>query len=111
LRLLVEIPDGTGYFRHGRRIGRAYVTRYAKTKKIETTVYRVALVDGGRDPKRVWVDAWVPEHRRGGFIPGDLSWLGDGIYRTYAYVDDNRNTLAAFLASGDLEWDVREQTA
>ncbi|SDR18797.1 hypothetical protein SAMN05443245_3417 [Paraburkholderia fungorum] len=109
--MLVDIPDGVGYFRHGRRIGRAVVTTYARTRKIETTVYRVALVNNEPGPKRVRVDVWVPEHHRGGFIPGDLSWVGDGIYRTFAYVDENRNTLAAFLASGDQEWDVREQEA
>jgi hypothetical protein len=64
-----------------------------------------------RGPLFVYAEAWIPEHHRTGFLPGDLSWIGDGIYRAKAYVEFNRNTLAPFLASGDLEWDVRGKEA
>jgi len=109
LRLLVVIPDGVGRFRHGRRVGRAAYVTYEKTRKIETTVYRVARdASDYRGPRQVLVDAWIPEQHRAGFLPGDLNWVGDGIYRARAYVNENRTTLAPFLASGDPEWDVRE---
>lgn len=107
MRLWIEIDDGVGYFTHGRRIGRAFFTKYPRTRKIETTVYRIALIDGSRPP-RVEVDAWIPEHYRGGFIPGDPGWIEEGVYRTYVLVRDNEHTLAPFLASGDREWDVRQ---
>jgi hypothetical protein len=106
LRLWVVIPAGTGFY--NRKNGRGEFIRFGKTKKIDTTVYRIALDERCSGPARIWVDAWVPEHHRGGFIPGDLAWIEEGVCRAYAYVDDNQNTLAPFLASGDLEWDVRE---
>ncbi|MGP8437165.1 hypothetical protein ACT2FY_13025 [Paraburkholderia fungorum] len=109
MRLLIEIPDGIGWLSHGRRIGRTRFSTYGKTKRIETTVYRLERVMyEHRGPRFVYADAWIPEHHRGGFIPGDLDWVGDGIYRAKAYVEFNRTTLAPFVASGDLEWDVKE---
>jgi hypothetical protein len=38
-------------------------------------------------------------------------WNPDGTYPVEVVVNHNRKTLAAFLASGDLEWDVREKEA
>lgn len=35
----------------------------------------------------------------------------DGTIRVQVWVNTHRKTLAPFLASGDLEWDVRERTA
>jgi hypothetical protein len=35
----------------------------------------------------------------------------DGTVRVQIWVNTHRKTLAAFLASGDLEWDVREKEA
>ncbi|MEW9586260.1 hypothetical protein [Paraburkholderia sp. DGU8] len=37
-------------------------------------------------------------------------WNPDGTYPVEVVVNHNRKTLAAFLASGDLEWDVRGQS-
>lgn len=109
MNLWVTIPDGIGYYKRKSAIGR--FLRYGKTKKISTTVYRIARVEGDSGPLRIWVDAWIPEHHRDGFVPGDLAWIAEGVCRTYAYVDDNGKTLAPFISSGDLEWDVRETEA
>lgn len=109
MRLLVEIPDGVGRLWHGRRVGRSTCITYGKTKRIETAVYRLERVMyEHRGPRFVIADAWIPEHHRGGFLPGDLDWVGDGIYRAKAFIEFNPTSLAAFVASGDLEWDVRE---
>lgn len=109
MRLWIEIPDGVGWLRHGRRVGRAQFATYGKTRRIETTVYRLERVMyEHRGPRFVYAEAWIPEHYRSGFLPGDLDWVGDGIYRAKAPIEFNSTTLAAFLASGDLEWDVRE---
>ncbi|WP_144149376.1 hypothetical protein [Paraburkholderia sp. BCC1884] len=106
MNLLVPIPDGVGFYK--RKNGRGLFHRFGKTKKISTMVYRIARLDHDTGPLRILADVWVPEHHRGGFIPGDLSWIGDGIYRTHVYFEDNRNSLRAFIESGDREWDVRE---
>ncbi|WP_345815310.1 hypothetical protein AAGS40_23345 [Paraburkholderia sp. PREW-6R] len=102
MNLLVNIPDGVGY--HKRKAGLGTFLRYERMKKIETMVYRIERMDRDVGPPRIRVDAWIPEHHRDGFLPGDLNWVGDGIYRTYAYLQDNRTTLGPFLASGDKEW-------
>jgi hypothetical protein len=82
---------------------------YGKTKRIETMVYRLERVMyEHRGPRFVYAEAWIPEHHRGGFLPGDLDWVSEGIYRARAFVEYNRTTLAPFVESGDFEWDVRE---
>ena len=35
------------------------------------------------------------------------NWNEDGTYRVEALVKNNRRSLAAFIASGDHEWDLR----
>jgi hypothetical protein len=102
------IPDGIGYFK--RRHARGEFMAYERLKAINTTVYRLigpdSRIDGGLPAIRV--HAWIPEHHRGAIAPNDLAWVSDGVLLCRAYLRDNKQTLAPFLASGDLEWDVRE---
>lgn len=72
-------------------------------------VYRLALPRvQSKDRPFVWVDAWIPEDRRAGIPILDEAWIEPGVYRTRAYIDDNKNTLAPFLESGLNEMEVGE---
>jgi hypothetical protein len=76
---------------------------------LETTVNRLGLPKvQNKERPFVWVDAWIPEDRRKGIPIMDHAWVEPGVYRTRAYVDDNRKTLAPFLASGMTEMTVTE---
>lgn len=54
----------------------------------------------------VYADVEIPEDLLAHVSPGYIR--ADGTYRAEVTVNTHRKTLAAFLASGDLEWDVRE---
>jgi hypothetical protein len=57
----------------------------------------------------IWADIEIPDD-----LKPHVSVAGfneDGTIRVQVWVLTHRKTLAAFLASGDQEWDVREQTA
>lgn len=109
--LQVLIPDGIGY--HKRRQSMGVVTTYQRHRPIMTTVYKVfgpaRRLD--RDLPSIYVHAWIPEHHRAAIAANDPGWVEEGVFVCRAIVKDNQRTLAPFLASGDLEWDVREQTA
>lgn len=54
----------------------------------------------------IWADVEVPED-----LKSHVSVAGfnaDGTIRVRVWTNTHRKTLAAFLASGDMEWDARE---
>ncbi|MGU7784901.1 hypothetical protein [Burkholderia sp. PU8-34] len=55
----------------------------------------------------IYADAILPDQYRDEASPG--AWNPDGTYPVEVVLAHNRNSLAAFLASGDLEWDVRNK--
>jgi len=73
--------------------------------QFETVVRRVRRAAGGkRVPDTVEADVDLPER-----YLGDVALAArndDGTYRAEVQVKVNTRSLAAFLASGDLEWDV-----
>ncbi|MEM5384156.1 hypothetical protein VSR68_11260 [Paraburkholderia phymatum] len=106
--MLVELPQGLEVIRYRRRRPRSAPTFFRKHKFIETMVYRIELPKTQDDENPyVWADAFVPQEHAAG-IPAIGGWVGPGVYRAKAYIKSNRNSLRAFLASGDLEWDVSE---
>ncbi|MEZ7524026.1 hypothetical protein [Burkholderia vietnamiensis] len=52
----------------------------------------------------VFVDVELPEKYRP--FAAARGWNADGTYRVEATVRENRRSLAAFLASGDVHWNV-----
>lgn len=52
-------------------------------------------------------DIEMPEQYRHHAMLG--LWNEDGTYRVEVLVNHNAKTLAPFIASGDLQWDVRER--
>lgn len=54
----------------------------------------------------IWADIEIPEDLKPHVSVGGFN--EDGTIRVHVWVNTHRKTLAAFLASGDLEWDVRE---
>lgn len=109
--LEVRIPDGHSCYR--RRQGRGDFVTYERKKPLVTTVQRifsdVRCHDGGAPS--VQVDAWIPEQHRKGIRQSDPRWIEPGVFRALALVSRNEKTLAAFFASGDSEWDFREDGA
>lgn len=61
----------------------------------------------GEDRGRTYIyaDIEVPDDLRAHVAEG--YFRPDGTYRGEVLVNTHRKTLAAFLASGDMEWDVR----
>lgn len=53
----------------------------------------------------IWADIVIPEEDREHV---SVVFNKDGTIRVQVWVNTHRKTLAAFLASGDQEWDVRE---
>jgi len=54
----------------------------------------------------IYADIKIKEELRPHVSIGEFN--ADGTVRVRVWVNTHRKTLAAFLASGDLEWDVRE---
>ncbi|HEV2594139.1 MAG TPA: hypothetical protein VGU01_02930 [Sphingomicrobium sp.] len=66
-----------------------------------------AYIDGTeRGREYIWADVEVPIDIREHMEPKSIK--PDGTYRIQVSINTHRKTLAPFLASGDLEWDVRE---
>ncbi|WNC90936.1 hypothetical protein RI103_06185 [Paraburkholderia sp. FT54] len=59
----------------------------------------------GQGSGYIWADIELDEDVR---QHADCIFREDGTVRIQVWVNTHRKTLAAFLASGDLEWDVRE---
>jgi hypothetical protein len=60
-----------------------------------------------RGREYIWADVEVPDDLQAHMEPKAIK--PDGTYRIQVTVNTHRHTLAPFLASGDLEWDVRER--
>ncbi|POZ81683.1 hypothetical protein C3743_15310 [Burkholderia contaminans] len=75
-------------------------------EKFECLARRVIgpVVEPGKGGAFIFVDVDLPEKYR--IFATARGWNADGTYRVEATVGENRRSLAAFLASGDLEWDV-----
>ncbi len=56
----------------------------------------------------IFVDVDLPEKYRDFAVA--RGWNADGTYRVEATVRENRRSLAAFVASGDLVWDASPAT-
>jgi hypothetical protein len=66
----------------------------------------IGPVRGSRGiPDYIHADVELPEKYRENAMKS--GWNDDGTYRVEVNVNHNRKTLAPFIASGDLEWDVR----
>ncbi|HEX7906841.1 MAG TPA: hypothetical protein VF534_01945 [Paraburkholderia sp.] len=68
----------------------------------------VYAIGAERGRTYIWADIQVPDDLRDHIEPKAIA--ADGTYRVQVSVNVHRKTLAAFLASGDLEWDVREKS-
>jgi hypothetical protein len=78
---------------------------YEGAQSFECVVRRVRRADD--DPEceiAVLVDVELPPQYRGVATPRYFN--EDGTYRVEALVKFNRRSLAAFIASGDHEWDL-----
>ncbi|MDR3386833.1 MAG: hypothetical protein P4L92_07250 [Rudaea sp.] len=69
---------------------------------------RPYVVGDERGREYIWADVEVPDDLLAHMESRAIK--PDGTYRVQVKVNTHRHTLAAFLASGDLEWDVREMT-
>lgn len=79
---------------------------YEGAQSFECVVCRVRRADD--DPECeivVLVDVELPPQYRG--VATARYFNADGTYRVEALVKFNRRSLAAFIASGDHEWDLR----
>jgi len=63
------------------------------------------LRDGKNSSSWIYADVELPQQYREYALLG--AWNADGTYRVEVVVNHNRKSLAPFLTSGDLEWDVR----
>ena len=112
MQVLIRVPTDTRWRTPRGRNGKRYLLEpFRLTTQFETRAYRVALPKlQSTDRPFVVVDAWIPEDRRSGIPIWDDAWVKDkpGVYRTRAYIDENKKTLAPFLESGLNEMEVGE---
>lgn len=75
-------------------------------EKFECLVKRLIgpVIEPEKGGAFIFVDVDLPEKYR--IFAAARGWNADGTYRAEATVRENRRSLSAFLASGDLEWDV-----
>lgn len=106
VRMWVEIPDGI--YSAPRRRGSGGVVICERTRTIDATVLRVARIPTVKRQliAAVEVDAFIPEMHRDRLPQVDGRWVGPGVFRTKAYVLQNKkcDVLARFLESGEPEW-------
>ncbi|MBC8730001.1 hypothetical protein [Paraburkholderia sp. UCT2] len=57
----------------------------------------------------IWADIEIPDDLRDHVSVAGFN--ADGTIRVQVWANTHRKTLAAFLASGDREWDLRERAA
>lgn len=109
MRLWVEIPDGRSPVPRLRGAGRVIVSE--RTRTIDATVFRIARIVTVKRQliAAVEVDAFIPEMWRTHIPQLDARWVGPGIFRTKAYVLENKKSdaLARFLESGLSVMDLR----
>ena len=102
MRMWVEIPDGR--YSVPRRRGSGGIVVSERTRTIDATVLRIARIATVKRQliAAVEVDAFIPEMWRGSIPQIDARWVAPGVFRTRAYVLENRKSrvLAQFLESG-----------
>lgn len=79
-------------------------------RRINTRVRKVRLyrIEGVLVDDQVKVEAYIPPLHRGNVFAHHSRWVTPEYLACFAWIGDNKKTLAAFLASGDEEWDLRE---
>ncbi len=104
MRLLVDVPTGVDASYRLKRYGGKRVV-YEVTQQIETRVFAIRhlLSPGKGSAGRVQVEAFIPEHLRGGVPSYDGRWKSPGILVTTAQIYPNRKSLEPFLRSGSHE--------
>lgn len=99
MRLLVRMVQSS------RRAGRGWRDEYAMFECLVTKL--VGPVKRARGvPDYIYAHVELPDKYREHALKS--GWNEDGTYRVEVSVNHNRKTLVPFLASGDLEWDVKE---
>lgn len=65
------------------------------------------VIDSEKGGAFIFVDVDLPEKYRTYAVA--RGWNADGSYRVEATVRENRRSLAAFLASGDAQWNMERE--
>jgi len=104
MRLLVDVPTGVTSSYRLKRYGGKRITDES-TRPIETSVFaiRSKLVAHKGSAGCVEVEAFIPEHLRGGIPPNDHRWRAPGILCTTASIYANRKSLSRFLSGNEFE--------
>ena len=79
---------------------------------LETTVYRIKRIprNGKYDAEQIVAYAFIPPQYRNGIDATDWRWQDAETLQVLVNIEDNRNSLRAFVDSHDAEWDVREKS-
>lgn len=109
LVLTVEVPTlvAVEYGKYRNRI--AYVPGDAELNSRVRAVRRIVRADGTLDPDQIEVEVFVPEYYRSAVEAPRSRWVSDEYLRARALVSKNRKSLAALIASGDMEWQLGER--
>lgn len=70
---------------------------------------RRIFIAGQRDEVAIEADAFIPAHYRKSICGPRSKWINDEYRRCIVYIQDNRKTLAEFVASGELERQIEEK--
>ncbi|WP_060148890.1 hypothetical protein [Burkholderia ubonensis] len=92
--------------RHWRYVRENYATFECRAIRLRGPIRRGTP----SHPMAAWIyaDVIVPEQYRDKAAPH--AWNPDGTYPVEVPVNWNAKTLAPFIASGELEWDVRDES-
>lgn len=101
--LTVQVPKLVAVF-YGKHRNRYSAVEGLVPLVTSVRAVRLIVREGAPDPVAVQVDAFIPERERRGIEGRATKWITPEVYRCIAYIRENRKSLAAFLASGDLEW-------
>ncbi|NIE67458.1 hypothetical protein [Burkholderia sp. Ax-1719] len=102
LVLTCEIPSLVAV-EAGRYRRLTYIPGDAELNSRVRALRRVVLADGSLSPIQVEVEVFVPTDRRRAVEAPRTAWVTPEYLRCKALVSKNKKSLAAFMASGDLE--------
>ncbi|QBQ99233.1 hypothetical protein [Paraburkholderia pallida] len=107
LVLTVEVPSVVAV-EVGRYRRLTYVPGDCELNSRVRAVRRLVNRDGTFEAERVEVEVFVPEDRRRAVETHRSNWVTPEYLRCKALVSKNRKSLAAFMDSGDREWNLED---
>ena len=105
--LTVQVPQEVTVF-YGKYRNRMSAVEDLVPLITSVRAIRRIFIDGHRDEIAIEADAFIPAHYRKSICGPRSKWIDDEYRRCLVYIQDNRKSLADFVASDELERKIEE---